>query len=878
MKKLFFLAIPVFCFASIAQSQGSIDIEAIKAKMGDMAKVPKDTSKAGSKKATVAEKTKGNTKYEGLFTLYQDTATGSMQLYIKKDQLSKEFIYQSFSINGPTSLFLHQNMIRETMVFKMVRAFDKIEFHLVPTDFYYDKNNAISKAANVDKSDAVFYTDKFSVEDSLGYLVSGDGLFISEKLDPIKPPSLPSSFFGGGLTFGLGQLSSSKSKYAAVRSYPNNTDVVVDMAYDNPSAFIGSGDITDPRYVRVRMQHSFIEMPNNGFKPRKDDQRVGYFMQQVNNRTSISPVPYKDMINRWNLVKKDPTAALSEPVEPIVWWVENTTPLEYRQTIVDAGMKWNDAFEKAGFKNAVQMKIMPDTATWDPADIRYNVIRWVSSANPPYGAIGPSFVNPRTGQILGADITVEWYSGSATPIFDELYNGSASSLNIKNIFNTNENNTVNNYVSNHNHNHNNCTLANELKAQFVTGLTALDAVNGSETEIKEMHKQFLTYLIMHEMGHTMGLMHNMKASQMLSPTEASNKEITRKIGTMASVMDYPSINVALDKTKQGDYYTTLAGPYDHWAIEYGYKQFENSYDEENGLAKILARSNEPYLIFGNDGDDMRSPGRGIDPRVNINDFTNDMMSYAEDRYKLVNNLMGKLVVKYTKPNQSYAELRSRYGIANRQRNDMTNALSRYIGGVYIDRSQPEQKSANKPMTPTPVATQKKAMELLSKYIYAPNAFDADANVFPYLQRQRRGYDQGAGEDFKISTNILITQASASLAHILHPNTTQRITNTRLYGNTYSVADVMNDLTKAIFDADMSSNVNVYRQNLQTMYVDLLAIITSGKAGHEDITISAARYTLKKIKTKLATAVATNEETKAHRSNLVFLIDDATTVK
>jgi hypothetical protein len=344
-----------------------------------MMKAPKDTGKSASKKTTVAEKTKGTTKHEGLFTLYQDTATGSVQVYIKKDQLDKEFIYQSFSINGPTALFLNQNMIRSTAVFKMVRAFDKIEFHLVNTDFYYDKSNAISKTANVDKAEAVFYTDKFAVEDSLGYLVSGDGLFISEKLDPVKPPSMP-SFFGPSLSFGLGQLNSSKSKYNTIRSFPNNTDVVVDMAYDNPSALVGAADITDPRYVRVRMQHSFLEMPKNDFKPRKDDQRVGYFMDQVTNQTSLSPVPYKDMIHRWNLVKKDPTAALSEPVEPIVWWVENTTPVEYRQTIIDAGMKWNEAFEKAGFKNAVQMKIMPDTATWDPADIRYNVIRWVASS------------------------------------------------------------------------------------------------------------------------------------------------------------------------------------------------------------------------------------------------------------------------------------------------------------------------------------------------------------------------------------------------------------------------------------------------------------------------------------------------------------------
>ena len=241
--------------------------------------------------------------------MYQDTTTGSVQVYIKKDQLDKEFIYQSFSINGPTALFLNQNMIRSTAVFKVVRAFDKIEFQLVNTDFYYDKNNAISKTANVDKAEAVFYADKFAVEDSLGYLVSGDGLFIIEKLDPVKPASFPS--FGPSLSFGLGQLNSAKSKYNTIRSFPNNTDVVVDMAYDNPSALVGAADITDPRYVRVRMQHSFIEMPKNDFKPRKDDQRVGYFMDQVTNQTSLSPVPYKDMIHRWNLVKKDPTAALS---------------------------------------------------------------------------------------------------------------------------------------------------------------------------------------------------------------------------------------------------------------------------------------------------------------------------------------------------------------------------------------------------------------------------------------------------------------------------------------------------------------------------------------------------------------------------------------
>ena len=819
--------------------------------------ISKDSTKAtGTKKATLAEKTKGYKKIDGLFTLYQDTVTGSVQLYIRKEQIGKEFIYQSFSINGPTELFLNQSMHRSNLVFTIKNAFDKLEFSEVNTSLYYNPNNPVSKTANVDKPEAVFFSDKYSVEDSLGYLISADGLFISEKLDPIKPDVPPSIFTSK--SFGLGTLNPAKSKYFKLRSFQDNTDVIVDLAYDNPNNPVPGGiDITDSRYVRVRMQHSLIAMPDNNYIPRRDDPRIGYFMEEINDQTSMSATPYKDVIHRWNLKKKDTSAAISEPVEPIVWWVENTTPLEYRQTIIDAGLKWNAAFEKAGFKNAIQMKIMPDTATWDPADIHYNVIRWVASVKPSYGAIGPSFVNPKTGQILGADITVEWYTGSFSPIYDELFNKAAIN---------NESNAIN-Y----------CSLGNELKSQLATGLTFLETSGASTEDLKEVHKQFLTYLILHEMGHTLGLNHNMRASQMLSPAEINNKTITHKIGLTGSVMDYPAINISSDRSKQGDYYTTLAGPYDVWAIQYGYTEFNK--DEQEGLNKILLRSTEPYLAFGNDGDDMRTPGKAMDPRVNINDLTNDAIAYAEDRFKLVNNTMSKLLVKYSKQNQSYAELRARYGNLNTQRLNMISAVSRYIGGVYEDRSFPEQKSATKPFTPTPLATQKKAMEVLAKYVFAPNAYDADAQLYAYLQPQRRGYNQSPnGDDYKITTLILSNQLTGALNHILNSSTLQRITNSRLYGNTYSVADVLNDLTKAIFDADINSNVNVYRQNLQTAYLKALVQLSSDLSTTDDIAKAAAHYTLKKIKTKLATAISLNEDTKAHRSSLVFIIDNALTVK
>jgi hypothetical protein len=819
-----------------------------------------DTSKP-KKPAGISDKVKSSRKIDGMFTIYQDTVTGSVQLYLKKDQLGKEFIYQSFSLSGPTSLGLNQSMHRANFIMKAEKSFDKIELSRVNTAFWYDASNPVSKTKDVDKPEAVIVAEKIAGEDAEGYLISADGIFISEKMDPVKPIMPPG--FPSFSIFNLGNLNPAKSKYHSVKSFPNNTDIIVDMAYDNPQAMAPGGrDITDPRYVRVRIQHSLIEIPVNNFRPRHDDPRVGYFTQQVTNQTSISAVPYKDMINRWNLVKKDPNAALSEPVEPIVFWVENTTPHEFRQVIVEAGNKWNKSFEKAGFKNAVQMKIMPDDADWDPSDIRYNVIRWVASANPSYGAIGPSFVNPKTGQILGSDITIEWASGSYTPILDELFTGHSSAQKLE-------------FPGMEFNHHNHCTMAAELKSQLVTGMTVLDAVGADDKEAGEMHKQFLTYLVLHEMGHTLGLNHNMKASQLWSPAEINNKAVTSKVGLIGSVMDYPAINIAADRTKQGEYYTTVTGPYDDWAIEFGYTPFDAS-SETAGVKKILSRSNDPKLAFGNDGDDMRNPGKAMDPRTNINDLTSDAVAYAEERFKIVNSLMGKLVQKYSKPDQSYAELRSRYSTLQGQRFGMIAAVSRYIGGVYVDRSFPDQKSANKPFTPVPLSYQKKAMATLSKYVFAPNAFDADAPVFAYLQPQRRGFSQaGNGDDFKITANVLSQQVNGALSHVLHPATLQRITNSRLYGNQYSVADVMTDLNDAIFTADLKTNVNVYRQYLQTQYVKgLLNVIEDPSKQFDDVAKAGALHAVRKVKTLMSTAISTNEETRAHRAALIYTINNS----
>jgi hypothetical protein len=334
-------------------------------------------------------------------------------------------------------------------------------------------------------------------------------------------------------------------------------------------------------------------------------------------------------------------------------------------------------------------------------------------------------------------------------------------------------------------------------------------------------------------------------------------------------MDYPVSNMTSDRTKQGDYYTTKTGPYDWWAIEFGYAPFAEDKEKE-GLAKILSRSTNPQLTFGNDAD-ITFPGRGVDPRVMIWDMSSDMITYAEDRFKLVNKAITLLKNRFVQSGKSYEDLRQRYGSVQSQRYAMAAGVSHYIGGIFVDRSFPEQESKNKPLSPVSAEYQKKAMELLSAYVFAPGAFDSDTQLFPYLQRQRRGFNFFSGtEDPKLQQNVSNIQ-NLVLDYILHPITLQRATTTTLYGNSYPAADIITDLVKGSFDQDISVNVNVYRQNLQTDLVQrLISIVQDVSKQYDNSSKAAAYYALVNLKSSIKRSGDT--QTKAHRSNLLFMIE------
>ena len=811
------------------------------------------TSAAASPKKTnsspsIAEKTKGMTAMPGMFQLYQDTATGELFFQINANQLNKEYIHFTYTENGVVEVGHNRGSYRGSRIVSFNRRFNQIDVIQHNTNYYFDPQNEVSKAADANISTSILASEKIAAIDTSGNcLISADALFLTDKLHEISPGSRSPR-----KGFKLGRIAKEKTYYHRIKNYPANVDFVVNYGFDNPAPEGGSASVADNRYVNVLLQHSLIEVPQNNFKPRRDDYRIGYFTEQVNDMTATGYTNYKDLIHRWDLQKKNPELAKSEPVKPVVWWIENTTPKYLRPIIKHAALQWNKAFEPLGFINAVEVYEQSDTASWDAGDIRYNVLRWTSSPNPPFGGYGPSFVNPRTGEILGADIMLEY------------------------IFLTNRVRLTDVYEvpKGHEYCHAGSVLHEEWnKAQTWAQISQLDS-----GELTRLLEESLHYLILHEMGHTFGLNHNMKASQLNSPEELLNPELTYSRGLIGSVMDYPAINLPPKKEIKVQYEQVEPGPYDLWAIEYGYSVgFEDATEEEQRLQQILMKSVMPEHTFGNDADDMRSPGKATDPRINVGDLSSDAITYSVQQIKLAESIMPQLLNRYGHDQHSYEPLRKSFALLFGSYGKNGGIISRYIGGVYVERFMPGL-STGKPYQAVPAAEQRRAMGALATYIFAPDAFKIPDGLVHYLQTERRGFNLFPKSELPSMYEAMLNTQKSVLAHLLHPSTLDRLNESHFVGNTYTQSEMLQSLTDAIFKSDLDVLPNTMRRNLQVAYTEQLLGIWKSRNGFDGVTKANILAEIKRIEKWMQSAlpkgVAETYVLKAHRDHVTQLIDMA----
>ena len=804
---------------------------------------------------SIAAITAASERIDGFFTLFRKRADGSVHMLIRQEQLDHEFIYTVVAQDGVVQGGHFRGQYRDNKVLVLRRHFDRIEFVETNTGFYFDPASPLSRSGQANIPPAVLAVEKIVAEDKENgeLLVALNPVLLREKLSQIKPSANPK--VKPGERFSLGKLSDARSKVVAINNYPENTSLLTEMVYENPAPVVqGDEDVTDSRAISVRVQHTLVAMPDNDFVPRAADYRIGYFTDRVTDLTSRDVAPYRDMITRWHLVKKNPEAAISDPVEPITWWIENTTPYEYRDVIKAAALSWNLAFEEAGFSNAIVVKQQPDDAGWDAGDIRYNVLRWTSSPNPPFGGYGPSFSNPRTGQIIGADIMLEFsFLTNRLRIRDVLQPGG---LDVNSPFR-------------------HCELGAQMQMDQMFAAQALAAGGLGEAQRAQLIEDSMYMLILHEIGHTLGLTHNMRASQ-LQPDVFDAAAVAAK-GLSGSVMDYEAVNVAPPGKTQTPFYQNRPGLYDLWAIEFGYApSLVDAAAEKARLQALLARSTEPELAYGNDADDMRRPGRGIDPHINIYDHSGDAVGYAEQRLQLVRDIQADLLAEYQ--GETYQALYNSFAVLMNQLSRSGGVVSRYVGGVHINRAAPGAAAAP-PYQPVAARQQQRAMQVLAKYIFAPDALGGSESVYQHLQRQRRGFDFSAEtEDPKLHAMMLSVQKRI-LDHLLHPRTLQRVSDSRLYGNDYELTQMLNDLTGAIFEADKRGTVNSIRQNLQVEYLKRLVSIWRGNKSSKvpHLARSAVLAQLEKLARQLGGKRRADAATKAHRRHLQFLVDRALSV-
>ncbi|WP_299598619.1 zinc-dependent metalloprotease [uncultured Microbulbifer sp.] len=815
---------------------------------------------------SVAEITKGTSHTAGLFDLYQDEKSGTVYLKLEADQLGKNIIHHMQVSNGipGQNIFHVMGMYFEPRVLRFERYFDKIHVRQENTIFTFDKENPVSRASHANINRPLLAALNIAAEDKVSgaILVNVDKLFLNESLRQLKPSPNPEEKPGQRL--GLGKLNEDKTRFIGLHNYPQNTDLEIEYVYDNPEPVlpkefgtdIKDYALGDERSLAFSIRHILVQAPNNDFVPRRDDPRLGYFTSLRQVMTSDSAAPYGDVINRWHLVKKNPMAEVSEPVEPIVWWIENTTPLEYRDTIRDATLAWNAAFEQAGFQNAIQVKVQPDDADWEAGDLRYNVLRWTASPQPAFSGLGPSLANPLTGQILGADIMLELAGIQRRAKLPEIFNVPTGS---------------NTHTADHQH-----FSHAPLYIGSTFGLASLDAMGAELETTNRFIKEFLYFLILHEVGHTLGLNHNFAASQHQPLASVFDREHTLSEGLTGSVMDYPAPNLSPNPELHSQFYDVAPGAYDRWAIEYGYSPAVVEPDEEEQrLSNILARSTDPALVFGNDADDMRRPGAGIDPRIMIEDMSSDAIGYAQQQFEHSQRILHTMQERMLTQGESRQELANAASSALHYYGRAAQTVSRYVGGVMVDRSMVGQEGAHKPFRPVSTEQQKRAMDVLEQYVFAPQSLEVPSSLIQELQQQRRWFFfYGKTEDPKVHDMVLNLQKSV-LDHLLNPVVLKRIQDSSLYGNEYSMTDLYADLNLAIFSADATGNVDSFRQNLQREYVNRLIKLSQPTAddARQQQAQALARYSLKQIDRQLKTA-GNDPVSQAHKEYIQFVIREA----
>lgn len=836
------------------------------------------------------ELVKGAQRLEGLFTLYR-TPAGKLYIELQPQNLNVNYFCSITLESGVGEQGFLSGMPLADFLFTFRRVNDRVQFTIpnvyfrtLPSD---PMRRAVQRSFSSSVLEALPIRSTHPTRKSL--LLELDTLLLSDVpgLSQALTSTLNTDF----------TLDKEKSYLGTVKALPLNVELETVYGFSGGNvpgalpAFLVS--VPDSRSFNLKVRYSFSQLPtNNGYRPRLADDRVGYFITAYQNLSDDSPqAPFVRYINRWHLEKQDPNAPLSPPKQPIVFWIENTVPLEYRAAVREGVLMWNKAFEQAGFVNAIEVRQMPDQATWDPADIRYNTIRWISTFEQGLLGIGPSRVNPLTGQILDADILIN--AGFARYIKQEYRSVVQQNplptmqplakltrnpqlcgygLMAQYLKQTVEAPPPDQRTLARMGNYDLCygLEASRQLAIGATTLSMLHQVPATSPQGKQFVQDFLRTLVAHEVGHTLGLRHNFRASAMLSPEQLNDPTITQQKGLIGSVMDYAAVNLAPPGTPQGDYFTQTIGPYDAWAIEYGYKPSPAPFPLGNParrsvrselpfLNEIARRAAEPELAYATDEDTFAE----LDPQTLRFDLSRDLLTYAPWQFQNAQLLWQRLDRQQPIAGESFNDMRLIFDEIFEYYFQYAYFLTTYIGGQSFNRYRGGDAVGKLPFESVAITQQQQALSLLQQYVLSDRAFQFSPDLVNKLAPSRWNHWGEMPEmqqlDYPIYDRILLLQ-SVILRELLGNDRLARLRDGELRSanQTLKIPDLFNFLQTSIWGEVIQPTeplrLSSLRRGLQREYLNQLVRMVLRKSRVPEDARSMAWYELKQLRGALDTTL------------------------
>jgi hypothetical protein len=637
-------------------------------------------------------------------------------------------------------------------------------------------------------------------------------------------------------------------------------------------------NLEDPRSFFVTYNYSFAALPATVMKPRQADDRLGHNVERLYEFGDEANYTEKRFyVNRWRLEKAFPFAAASVPTKPITFWLDRNIPARYLNSVKAGVLEWNKAFEKIGYLNVMQVEVEPEKDGPALAATRHSSIRWYLDTDPGALAYGPSISDPRSGEILDADIAI---SNNWVRLLREVLVERAPFPVIGTVAGSQQLSDDLHLSHNHlpgKHADRFCEYGSFALAQAQFNLQLLQMrgqIEPGSPEVERLVNAVLKDVVMHEVGHTLGLRHNFRASTVVPTEKLNDPQYTLVNGISGSVMDYNGVNIPSNGAQYGRFAMDTLGAYDYWVIEYAYKPID-PVSESAELAAIAARSSEPQLAYGSD-EELRA---GFDPEVNQYDLGNDPMAYAKLRFGHARELWERTQKRVLKPGESYSVLRRSSNSAFSQYDQAADLVTKYIGGVRYLRDH--SGSTRIPYQPVAAVKQRQAMAIIVNEIFDFNAFRFDPSFVARLSEDGLDRDSGSTAPISIYRQVDNLQQKV-LNRLMSDVVAQRLLEAPLQqlenAAPFTLNEVYSYLQKTIWsELATGADIGLQRRTLQREYLKrLTAQLLRSSVGAPMDTRALARVHAKSLlsEIKRAKKQKMGAEAQAHLAESQVTIEGA----